>query len=546
MTKNKNRVYIYDTTLRDGAQTSGVSFGVSEKVSFINSLYNFGVDYIEAGWPGANDVDTKVFETCYNGKDKFKNTKITAFGMTKKHGNSSHNDPSLSGLVNSGAGFFCIVGKTWDFHVKEALNISLEENLSAIEESVSYLKTKASEVLFDAEHFFDGYIKNPDYAIKCLKSALQGGADWLVLCDTNGGMMPDDVFAITKAVVEALPEAKIGIHTHNDTECAVANTLASVKAGARLVQGTINGLGERCGNANLCSVIPNLILKMGLDCGVLSDKLKELPSLSKKLDDLLNREPQINLPYVGASAFVHKGGLHASAVLKNPATYEHIDPEIVGNTRKIPSSNQAGTASTIAMLKKVGLNDEKYISKAKEITLLVKEKESQGYSFENAETSFYMFVKRFIDGKVDSLILQDFTNTISYTDCTKDIISNSDICIELVNQNLQRRYKASSNHGIVDASFLAIKQAVAQVRHNLIGILDIEIADYKVKVIASDAQDSLGRSSRSKVRVDIKIIQQNTNSQDQLILHTTGVEFDPVTASIYALLDAYNYIFLYS
>jgi 2-isopropylmalate synthase len=396
-----NRVYIYDTTLRDGAQTSGVNFSFDEKLSFIHTLNDFGVDYIEAGWPGANEVDTKVFEECFSQRNVLKNTKITAFGMTKKHGNSAENDHSISGVVNSNASFVCIVGKTWDFHVKEALNITNEQNLHNIKKSVEYLKTKVSEVLFDAEHFFDAYKANKEYAIECLKSAIEGGADWLVLCDTNGGSLPDEIFEIITETKKILPNTKLGIHTHNDTECAVANTIYAVKAGVRLVQGTINGLGERCGNANLCSIIPNLMLKLGFDCGIKTEKLKELPIISKKLDELLNKEPQHNLPYIGSSAFVHKGGLHASAVLKNPQTYEHIDPEIVGNTRKIPLSNQAGRANVIAMLKKVGLNDEKYTLKAQELAVKIKEKEEKSLSYEDADASFELFVRRECGEDVD-------------------------------------------------------------------------------------------------------------------------------------------------
>jgi 2-isopropylmalate synthase len=526
------RVYIYDTTLRDGAQTSGVSFATEEKLSFIKSLHNFGVDYIEAGWPGANEIDTKVFESCFEDRQNLKNTKITAFGMTKKYGNSVENDTVMAGLVNSRANFFCIVGKTWDFHVKEALNITNEQNLQVINESIKYLKTKAQEVLFDAEHFFDGYKANPEYAIECLKSAINGGADWVVLCDTNGGMMPEEVYTITLEVKNRLPNAKIGIHAHNDTECAVANSLAAVRAGARMIQGTINGLGERCGNANLCSIIPNLVLKTGMDCGVAKEHLKNLPDLSKKLDDLLNREPQINLPYVGASAFVHKGGLHASAVLKNPSTYEHVPPEVVGNVRKIPLSNQAGKANVIAMLQKVGLGDEKYTSKASELAIKIKEKEEQGLSYEVADASFELFVRRECGEKVDFFDIEKYeiTMTNRYTKANIEIISDT------LRKNNINKTLDFDKIGAVNAIDNSLKNELKQ--HGIKIIDSLTVVDYKVKIPTSKNYD--GTASLIKVIIKMK------NCTTQKTWTTVALNTSIIEASLSALVDGYKYAMLKS
>ena len=531
-----SRVYIYDTTLRDGAQTSGVSFTTDEKISFIKNLYSFGVDYIEAGWPGANEIDTNVFDKCFEIKDSLLSTKVTAFGMTKKYGNSVQNDIVMSGLVNSRADFFCIVGKTWDFHVKEALNITNEQNLEVIKESIEYLKTKAKEVLFDAEHFFDGYNSNPDYAIKCLQSAVSAGADWIVLCDTNGGMMPDEIYKITSDVKSILVNVKIGIHAHNDTECAVANSLAAVRAGATMIQGTINGLGERCGNANLCSIIPNLVLKMDIDCGVDKSNLKNLPTLSKSLDNLLNRDHQVNLPYVGSSAFVHKGGLHASAVLKNPSTYEHVSPDIVGNVRKIPLSNQAGRANVIATLQKIGLSDEQYISKASEIAIKIKEKEEKGFSYEDADASFELFVRRECGENVDffkvnsyNMILQNnFTKAQINISVQNDIVASSYTPHKLITMN--------TDIGPVNAIDNTLK---AQLQQCGIKIVDnITVVDYKVKIPTSKNYD--GTAALITVTIKMK------NCITQQTWTTAALNANIIEASLSALVDGYRYAMLKS
>ena len=321
---SKEKIYIFDTTLRDGAQTQGVDFSLNEKEKIAKSLDNLGVDYIEGGWPGANPTDTEFF----NKDQKFKNANLTAFGMTKKSEHSAKNDPMLSSLINSKSTSVCLFGKTWDFHVDVALGISNDENIENISESTKHIVNSGKEFMFDAEHFFDGYKSNPEYAISCLKAAYDNGARWIVLCDTNGGTLPHEISKIVEEVIKHVPGKNLGIHAHNDTENAVANSLVAVQAGVRQVQGTINGLGERCGNANLMSLIPTFFLKKDFsskfEIGIKSKNIKDLTNCSRLLDEVLNRKPNMHLPYVGAAAFSHKGGLHVSAVQKDPVSYTHL------------------------------------------------------------------------------------------------------------------------------------------------------------------------------------------------------------------------------
>ena len=352
---SKERLYIFDTTLRDGAQTQGVDFSLEDKEKIAFALDSLGVDYIEAGWPGANLTDTEFFQK----KHSFKNAKLTSFGMTKKTGHSADNDTGLSAILNSKTPAVCLVGKSWDFHVDVALGISNKENLENISESAKHFVKAKKEFMFDAEHFFDGYKANSKYAIECIKSAYDNGARWIVLCDTNGGTLPHEVTKIVTEVSKIIPGKNLGIHAHNDTGNAVANSLAAVLSGVRQVQGTINGLGERCGNANLMSIIPNLCLKKSFsdkyEINIKKNKLSSLTECSRLLDEILNRKPNKNMAYVGASAFSHKGGLHVSAVKKDPKTYEHIDPKIIGNHRNIIVSNQAGRSNILSRLEQYGV-----------------------------------------------------------------------------------------------------------------------------------------------------------------------------------------------
>jgi 2-isopropylmalate synthase (EC 2.3.3.13) len=389
----KSRLYLYDTTLRDGQQSAGVQFSVPEKIDIAKALDGIGIDYIEGGWPGANPTDSDFFDARPQTRATF-----TAFGMTKRAGRSAENDDVLAGVMNANTPAVCLVGKTHDYHVSTALGITLEENLENIRASVSHMVAQGREALFDAEHFFDGYKANPDYALECCRAAHEAGARWIVLCDTNGGTLPGEIGRIVRDVIAAgIPGDKIGIHCHDDTGNAVAGSLAAVEAGARQVQGTLNGLGERCGNANLITLIPTLLLKepyaSTLDTGISHEKLRDITKLSRKLDDILNRVPLRSAPYVGASAFTHKAGLHASAILKNPDTYEHIDPALVGNTRLIPMSNQAGQSNLRARLKGMGIEVAKDDPRLARILEIIKEREDQGYAYDGAQASFELLAR---------------------------------------------------------------------------------------------------------------------------------------------------------
>src|SRR5215813_11431866 len=352
---SKERVYLFDTTLRDGAQTQGVDFAVEDKRTIAIALDTLGVDYVEGGWPGANPTDTALFSD----PPPLTHARFTAFGMTKRSGRSASNDPGLAALFSAKAPALCLVGKSWDFQVKVALEIPLNENIDNISESIAAVATRQREPLFDAEHFFDGYKANADYALSALRAALDAGAGWLVLCDTNGGTLPEEAYRIVSEVKSRLPNANLGIHAHNDTEQAVAVSLAALNGGARQIQGTLNGLGERCGNANLCSVLATLMLKDAyasrFETGVAAEALTRLTHTSRLLDEILNRAPNRHAAYVGPSAFAHKGGLHVSAVAKDPRTYEHVTPDSVGNKRHILVSDQAGRSNIVARLAEAGI-----------------------------------------------------------------------------------------------------------------------------------------------------------------------------------------------
>ena len=389
-----DRLHLYDTTLRDGQQTQGVQFSTDEKIRIAAALDALGLDYIEGGWPGANPTDSAFFDTAPKTR-----AKMTAFGMTKRAGRSAANDDVLAAVLNAGTRHVCLVGKTHDFHVTEALAITLAENTDNIATSIGHLVGQGREALFDAEHFFDGYKSNPDYALACVTAAYEAGARWIVLCDTNGGTLPDEIGKITGAVIASgIPGDHVGIHTHNDTETAVAGSLAAVEAGARQIQGTLNGLGERCGNANLTSLIPTLLLKAPYkdryEIGVSLDALAGLTRTSRMLDDILNRVPQRQAPYVGASAFAHKAGLHASAIVKNPTTYEHIEPATVGNARIIPMSNQAGQSNLRKRLADAGIDVPRDHPALPGILDEIKAREAQGYSFDTAQASFELLARR--------------------------------------------------------------------------------------------------------------------------------------------------------
>ena len=387
------RLYLFDTTLRDGQQTQGVQFSTAEKQRVATALDGLGVDYVEGGWPGANPTDSEFFDA-----PPRISAFLTAFGMTKRSGRSAENDDVLAAVMNAGTPAVCLVGKSHEFHVTTALGIPLEENIENIRVSFAHLVANGRETLFDAEHFFDGYKANPAYALQALMAAYQAGARWIVLCDTNGGTLPAEVSRIVTEVIAAgIPGDHLGIHTHDDTGNAVANTLAAVDAGVRQIQGTLNGLGERCGNANLTTLIPTLLLKepyaSRYQTGVTPEALAGLRKVSRMLDDILNRVPSKQAPYVGASAFAHKAGLHASAIAKDPTTYEHIEPSLVGNARIVPMSNQAGQSNLRARLKDAGLDVARDDPALSRILDRIKEQEARGYSYDTAQASFELLAR---------------------------------------------------------------------------------------------------------------------------------------------------------
>jgi 2-isopropylmalate synthase len=521
---SKEKLYIFDTTLRDGAQTQGVDFSIDDKQKISVSLDNLGVDYIEGGWPGANLTDTEFFNKNYG----FKNAKLTAFGMTKKSEHSAENDPMLASLVNSKSSSICLFGKSWDFHVDVALGITNEQNLENIRESGKHIVSSGKEFMFDAEHFFDGYKSNPDYALACLKAAYDQGARWIVLCDTNGGTLPQEVSKIVSEIIKHIPGENLGIHAHNDTENAVANSLAAVDAGVRQIQGTINGLGERCGNANLMSLIPTLFLKNDFSekfkVNIKRENLKNLTQCSRLLDELLNRKPNKHLPYVGASAFSHKGGMHVSAVQKNPKTYEHIDPEEVGNSRNIVVSDQAGQSNIMSRLKSIGIQVEKNDPKIKKLLDEVKDREFIGYSYDGADASFELLARRLM-GEIPRYILINEYDVSVKKDNAGEIISLAKAQLEVDGKKILCEGKGN---GPVNALDNAIRKNITKLAKYSEYLKDLKLVDYKVRI--------LNTGTEAVTRVSI----ESTDSKG-VNWFTIGVSPNIIDASFKALVDSLDY-----
>jgi 2-isopropylmalate synthase len=522
---SRERLYLFDTTLRDGAQTQGVDFSVEDKRQIAKALDEFGLDYVEGGWPGANPTDTAFFAD----PPTLKRAKLIAFGMTKRPGRSTANDPGLASILDARAQGCCLVGKSWDFHVDVALEVPREDNLTAIRESMSAVAAKSREAMFDAEHFFDGYEANPEYALACLKAALDGGARWVVLCDTNGGALPHEVARIVANVAKAVPPDKIGIHTHNDTENAVANTLAAVLAGARQVQGTLNGLGERCGNANLISLIPTLLLKPDFakqfETGITPASLKQITHLSRLLDEILNRAPNRHAAYVGASAFAHKGGLHASAVAKDPRTYEHVPPETVGNTRKIPVSDQAGRSNLVGRLVELGLDVD---SKDQRVTTLleqIKEREYLGYAYDGAEASLELLARRAL-GKVPAYFTIDgFRVSVERRhNAMGQETTVSEAVVKLVVDG-ERIMSVGEGNGPVNALDHALRKDLGRYSKWL---EDLKLVDFKVRILTA------GTEAVTRVMIESGDGEGNRWS-------TVGVSPNIVDASFEALIDSITY-----
>ena len=521
---SKEKLYIFDTTLRDGAQTQGVDFSIDDKEKISIVLDTLGVDYIEGGWPGANPTDTEFF----NKDHGFKNAKLTAFGMTKKSEHSAENDPMLASLINSKSSSVCLFGKSWDFHVDVALGITNEENLENISESAKHIVSSGKEFMFDAEHFFDGYKSNSDYALKCLKAAFDQGARWIVLCDTNGGTLPHEVSRIVSEVTKHIPGENLGIHAHNDTDNAVANTLAAVQSGVRQIQGTINGLGERCGNANLMSLIPSLFLKKDFsdkfELNIKRENLKNLTQCSRLLDELLNRKPNKHLPYVGASAFSHKGGMHVSAVQKNPKTYEHIDPEEVGNSRNIVVSDQAGQSNIMSRLKSIGIQIEKNDPKIKKLLAEVKDREFIGYSYDGADASFELLARRLMDEIPRYILINEYDVSVK-KDSTGEIISHAKAQLEVDGQKILCE---GQGNGPVNALDNAIRKNVNKLAKYSEYLKDLKLVDYKVRI--------LNTGTEAVTRVSI----ESTDSKG-VNWFTIGVSPNIIDASFKALVDSLDY-----
>jgi len=524
---------LFDTTLRDGQQTQGVDFTAEDKIRIARALDQLGIDYVEGGWPGANPTDSEFFDNA----PTLSHATVTAFGMTKRLGRSAANDDVLAAVLNADTPAVCLVGKAHDFHVTTALGIGLPDNLTNIGQSIAHLVANDREALLDAEHFFDGYKANPDYALQCLHAAYDAGARWIVLCDTNGGTLPNEVRDITGAVIASgIPGDHIGIHTHNDTGHAVANTLAAVEAGARQIQGTLNGLGERCGNADLVSLIPTLLLKepyaSQFRIGVSRDGLKSLTRISRMLDDILNRLPVRSAPYVGASAFAHKAGLHASAIVKDPSTYEHIDPAIVGNTRVIPMSNQAGQSNLRARLREAGIAVDKGDPRLARILDDIKKREDHGFAYDTAQASFELLARRELGQLPDYFQVKRYRVTVERRKNKRDktvTLSEAVVVVQIAGTKVLSVSDSLDELGKDSGPINALAKALAKDLGPYQACIDsMKLVDFRVRITNG------GTGAVTRVIID-------SEDRDGHRWSTVGVSANIVDASFQALLDAINW-----
>ncbi|MEM8541247.1 MAG: citramalate synthase, partial [Pseudomonadota bacterium] len=521
----KERIYLFDTTLRDGQQTPGVDFSVDEKIAVADLLDGFGIDYVEGGYPGANPTDTAFFAQKRTSASAF-----VAFGMTKRAGVSASNDPGLNALISAPADAVCFVAKSWDYHVRVALGCTNQENLESITQSVEATIASGKEAFVDCEHFFDGFKANPDYAVACAKAAYDAGARWVVLCDTNGGTQPAEIGSTVAAVIAAgIPGDKLGIHAHNDTEQAVANSLAAIDAGVRQVQGTLNGIGERCGNANLITLIGTIGLKESwssrFETRVSDEKLKQLTHLSRAFDELLNRAPSTQAAYVGASAFATKAGIHASAILKDPTTYEHVKPENVGNARKVMVSDQGGKSNFINELSRRGIDVAKDDPRLDTLISVVKEREAAGYSYEAADASFELLARRTL-GEVPSFFEVDSyrVGVERRHNAAGQLINVSEAVVK-VTVDGEQRMSVSEGHGPVNALDLALRKDLGKFQGE---IADLELVDYKVRILNG------GTEAITRVLIE---------STDQTAKRwwTVGVSDNIIDASFMALMESITF-----
>ncbi len=513
------RIHLFDTTLRDGQQTPGVDFSLDDKLVVIEMLDRLGVDYIEGGYAGGNPTDVALFGAARDMRATF-----TAFGMTKRAGRSAANDPGFQAVVQAKAPAVCFVAKAWDYHVRVALGCTNEENLETIAESVKAAKSAGKEVLVDCEHFFDGYKANAAYATACAKTAYDAGARWVVLCDTNGGTMPGEISEIVRVMTKTVPGDHLGIHAHNDTEQAVANSLAAVEAGACQIQGTLNGIGERCGNANLVSIIGTLCLKphyaARFETGVSADQLAELTAVSRAFDELLNRAPHAQAPYVGKSAFATKAGIHASALAKEPETYEHVPPDRVGNRRRILVSDQAGKSNLLAELQRIGLAVAKDDARLDHLLREVKEKESLGYAYDGADASFELLARRTLGTVPHYFDVQSFRTSVEQFNGEM----HSEAVVKVVVDG-ETFINAGEGNGPVNALDVALRKDLGKYQKH---IADMELVDFKVRILNG------GTGATTRVLIESR------DGQGERWF-TVGVSPNIVEASFQALQDAIIY-----
>jgi 2-isopropylmalate synthase len=521
----RERLYLFDTTLRDGAQTNGVDFTLHDKQLIAGLLDELGIDYVEGGYPGANPTDTEFFSV----KPKLDHASFTAFGMTRRPGRSASNDPGLAALLEAKADAICFVAKSSAYQVRVALQTTNEENLASIRDSVGAAKAAGREVMLDCEHFFDGFKENPEFALACAQAAYDSGARWVVLCDTNGGTMPHEVESIVGEVLKHIPGDHVGIHAHNDTEQAVANSLAAVRAGVRQIQGTLNGLGERCGNANLCSLIPTLRLKREFsdrfDIGVSADKMATLMKVSRTLDDMLNRAPNRHAAYVGESAFVTKTGIHASAVLKDPQTYEHVAPEAVGNHRKVLVSDQAGRSNVIAELERAGIPYAKDDPRLARLVEQLKEREAAGYAYESANASFDLLARRTLGRVPEFFRVEQFDVNVEQRYNANGQRVTVALAVVKVDVGGERLISAAEGNGPVNALDVALRKDLGKYQQYIDGL---KLIDYRVRI--------LNGGTEAVTRV---LIESEDEAGERWT--TIGVSPNIIDASFQALMDSVIY-----
>ena len=517
------RIFLYDTTLRDGAQTQGIDFSVADKRRIAAELDRLGVDYVEGGWPGANPTDEAFFAE----PPALAHARLCAFGMTRRAGRSAANDPGLVALFQARTPVITLVGKSSARQAEGALGVSRAENLAMIADSIRESRRHAEEVMYDAEHFFDGWREDAGYTLACLEAAHEAGARWIVLCDTNGGALPHEVEAIVARVAGRIPGERMGIHTHNDTENAVANSLAAIRAGARQVQGTLNGLGERCGNANLVSLIPTLKLKLGYEVGVTDEALRRLTHLSRTFDEQLNRTPNRHAAYVGASAFAHKAGLHASAVAKNPSFYEHVDPALVGNSRDVLVSDQAGRSNLLFRFAEMGLDIDPDPQETRELLTALKEREARGFAYDGATASFELLVRRTLREVPDYFDLLSFRVIDERRfNANGQLVTTSEATIKIA-VGQQKFYTVADGNGPVNALDHALRQALAETYPSL---GEMQLIDYKVRILAPEQ----GTAAVTRVVIE-------SSDAAGRVWQTVGVSGNIIDASYNALHDAITY-----